>query len=111
MDCTVHWRRKWQPTPVLMPGKSHGWRSVVAKSGTRLGDFHFHPLQYSCLENISWSIFACQRQKKMVTEDQMVGWHHKFNGHELGQTPGYGEGQRGLVNCSSWGHKELDTTW
>ena len=47
----------------------------------------------------------------MVTEDQMVGWHHKFNGHELGQTPGYGEGQRGLVNCSSWGHKELDTTW
>ena len=41
--------------------------------------------------------FACQRQQKMVTEDEMAGWHHKFNGHELGQTPGHGEGQGGLV--------------
>ena len=41
--------------------------------------------------------FACQRQEKMVTEDEMAGWHHKFNGHELGQTPGHGEGQGGLV--------------
>ena len=28
----ILWRRKWQPTPVLLPGKSHGWRSVVAYS-------------------------------------------------------------------------------
>ena len=28
-----------------------------------------------------------------MTEDKMVGWHHGFNGHKLGQTPGYGEGQ------------------
>ena len=40
------WRRKWKPTPVLLPGKSHGWRSLigytvrgVAKSWTRLRDF------------------------------------------------------------------------
>ena len=32
------------------------------------------------------------------------------NGHELGQTMGNGEGQRGLVCCSPWGRKELDTT-
>ena len=32
-----------------------------------------------------------------MTEDEMVGWHHWFNGHELGQTPGDGEGQGGLV--------------
>ena len=32
----------------------------------------------------------------------------RFNGHELGQTPGDGEGQGGLVCCSSWGHKESD---
>ena len=43
--------------------------------------------------------------------DKMFGWHHWFNGHELGQTPGDGEGQGGLPCCSPWGHKELDMTW
>ena len=46
-----------------------------------------------------------------MTEDEMAGWHHRFNGHELGQTPGDGEGQGSLVCCSPWGQKELDTTW
>ena len=50
-------------------------------------------------------------QKKGTTEDEMVGWHHQFNGHELGQTLGDGEGQGGLPCCSLWGCKELDTTW
>ena len=40
----------------------------------------------------------------------MVGWHHLFNGHEIGQTPGDSEGQGGLACCSPWGHRELDTT-
>ena len=30
--CVVSWRRQWQPTPVLLPGKSHGWRSLVGCS-------------------------------------------------------------------------------
>ena len=47
----------------------------------------------------------------VVVIAEMVGWHHQFNGHELGQTPGDGEGQGGLVCCSPWGRKELDTTW
>ena len=38
-----------------------------------------------------------------MTEDEMVGWHHQLNGHELGQTPGDGEGQGGLTCCSPWG--------
>ena len=37
--------------------------------------------------------------------DEMVGWHHQCNGHELGQTLGDGEGQRGLACCSSWDAK------
>ena len=41
---------------------------------------------------------------------RMVGWYHKFNGHELGQTLGDGEGQGGPVCCSPWGHKESDMT-
>ena len=63
------WRRRWHPTPVLLPGKSHGRRSLVDYSpwGCKESDtterFHFHfslscigegngnPLQCSCLEN------------------------------------------------------------
>ena len=41
---------------------------------------------------------------------QMVGWHHQLIGHEFEQAPGDGEGQRSLVCCSPWGHKELDMT-
>ena len=40
----------------------------------------------------------------------MVGRRHLVNGHEFGETPGVGDGQRGLACCSSWGHKELDMT-
>jgi len=40
----------------------------------------------------------------------MVRWHNKFNGHELGRTPGDGDGQEGLACCSPWGHKDSDTT-
>jgi len=41
----------------------------------------------------------------------MVGWHHQYYGHELGQTPGDGEGQGSLICFSSWVQEELDTTW
>ena len=64
-----YWRRQWQPTPVLLPVKSHGWRSLVGcspwgrKESDTTGRLHFHfslsrigegngnPLQCSCLEN------------------------------------------------------------
>ena len=39
----------------------------------------------------------------------MAGRHHQCNEHEVGPTLGDGEGQGGLVCCSSWGHKESDT--
>ena len=45
-----------------------------------------------------------------MTEDEMVGWHHRFDGHEFGHTPGVGDGEVCLVCCGSWGCKELDTT-
>ena len=40
----------------------------------------------------------------------MAGWHHQLNGHEFEQAPGVGDGQGSLACCSSWGHKESDTT-
>ena len=42
-------------------------------------------------------------------EDEMVGWHHRLNGHESEQAPGVGDGQGSLACCSPWGCKELDT--
>ena len=57
------WRRKWQPTPVLLPGKSHGWRSLVGYSpwGREESDtterLHFHALE-----------------KEMATHSSVLGW-------------------------------------
>ena len=47
---------------------------------------------------------------KGATEDEMVGWHHRLNGHESEQSPGDDEGQGSLVCCSPQGQKESDTT-
>ena len=49
------------------------------------------------------------QKEKRASEDEMARWHHRCNGHELGQTS-EGGGQRGLSCYSLWGHKELDTT-
>ena len=50
------------------------------------------------------------QEEKWKTEDEVVGWHHRLNGHEFGWTPGVGNGQGGLVYCGSWVCKELDMT-
>ena len=44
-----------------------------------------------------------RRKEKRAAEDEMVGWHHQFNGHELGQTPGDSESQGSLACSSPWG--------
>ena len=45
-----------------------------------------------------------------TTEDEMVGWHHRLNGHEFEQAPGVDDGQGSLACCSPWGYKESDMT-
>ena len=44
-----------------------------------------------------------------MTEDEMAGWYHRFNGYRFGWTSGVDDEQGGLVCCGSWGHKESDT--
>ena len=44
-----------------------------------------------------------------MTEDKMVGWHHRLDGHGFGWT-GVGDGQGGMACYSSWGHNKSDTT-
>ena len=83
----LKWRRQWHPTPVLLPGESHGWRSLVvhgvAKSPKRLKDFtftfHFHALE-----------------REMATPSSVLAWRT--------------QGQGSLVGCRLWGHTESDTT-
>ena len=77
-------------------------------------------LKLQCFGHLIWRANSLEktdaekdwRQKEMrATEDEMVGWPHQLNWHELGQTPGDGEGQGDLACHSLWDHKELDTTW
>ena len=75
------------------PGGGETWRELECQG-----------LRWGCI--CFWCIWAAEDE----TKNEMVGWHHGFNGHERGQTPGDGEGQGGLACCSPWGHNESDTT-
>ena len=51
-----------------------------------------------------------RQEGRGMTEDEMVGWHHQLDGHELEQAMGLGNGQGSLVCCSPCGRKESDMT-
>src|SRR5574339_96638 len=86
------WRRQWHPTPVLLPGKSHGWRSLVGCSPwsrqesdmTERINFHF-------------SLFT------------FMHWRRKWQPTPV-FLPGESQGQGSLVGCHLWGHTYSDTT-
>ena len=74
-------------------------------------------LQYlatSCEELTHWKSLWCGedwgQEEKVMTEDEMAGWHHSLDGRESEWTPGVGDGQGGLACCGSLGRKESDTT-
>ena len=51
-----------------------------------------------------------RQEDNRMKEDEMVGWHHRLNGHEFEQALGDSEGQESWTCCSPWGRKESDTT-
>ena len=51
-----------------------------------------------------------RQKEKGITENQMVGWDHRFSGHEFEQSPGDSEGQRSLACCLSMELQKWDTT-
>ena len=50
------------------------------------------------------------QEEKGTTEDEMIWWHHRLNGHGFGWTPGVGDGQGGLACCGSWSLKDSGST-
>ena len=85
----VHWKTDAEAeTPVLWPPHEKSWLTGKDADAGR-----------------DWG-----QGEKGTTEDEMAGWHHWLDGHGFEWTPGVGDGQRGLVCCDSWGHKDSDTT-
>ena len=52
--------------------------------------------------------YSWRQEEKKQTEDEMVGWHHRLNGHKLEQAPGVGDEQGSLACYSPWGCKKSD---
>ena len=108
----MHWRRKWQPTPVLLPRESHGQRSLVGYSprGRKESDtterFHFHFLSFpqsSCIVHSVKNLTAVQETwvQSLGQEDLLkkeMATHPVF-------LPGGSHGQRSLAGYSPWGCK------
>ena len=62
------------------------------------------------VDSLEKTLMLSKTEEKGPTEDEMAGWHHQLDGHELEQVLGAGDGQGSLVCCSPSGHKESDMT-
>ena len=85
-----YWRRQWQPTPVLLPGKPHGQRNLVGCSpwGHKESDTTW-------ATSLSLLTFRHWRRKRQPSPVFL---------------PGEFQGRQSLVGCHLWGHTESDTT-
>ena len=110
---SIYQRRRWHPTPVLLPGKSCGRKNLVAYSpwGHKELDTteHTHTAKPDIwtqhLKNLS------TRGKSRVNKDCFIIWIWRRRWHPTPVLlPGESHGWRGLVGCSPWGHWDLDTT-
>ena len=86
---SAHWKDWcWAETPILWPPDAKSW--FIWKDPDAGKDW--------------------EQEEKGMTEDEMVGWHHRLNGHGFGWTLGVGNGEGGLAWYSSWARKESDKT-
>ena len=86
------WRRQWHPTPVLLPRKSHGWRSLVGYSP-------WGPEELDTTEQLHFlfSLFT------------FMHWRRKWQPNPV-FFPGESQAQGSLVGCRLWSCTESDTT-
>ena len=112
----ILWRRKWQPTPVFFPEKSHGQRNLTGYSpwgckeldATEQTHTHTHThthkaAKYQISQVKEFSAFLCMGKIKGFC------WRRKWQPTPV-FLPGESHGQRSLVGYSPWSHKEVDTT-
>ena len=88
----IPWNRKWQPTPVFLPGKFHGQRSLVGYS--------------------LWDRKESDRTEHALTHTPLftlMHWRSKWQPTPV-FLPGESQGWGILVGCCLWGRTELDTT-
>ena len=129
----MKWRRQWHPTPVLLPGKSHGRRSLVGCSSrgrkeldaterlhihfslSCIGEGNGSPLQCSCLENPmdrgAWwaAVHGVAKGQTQLSNFTFMYWRRKWQPTPV-FLPGESQGWWSLVGCCLWGRTELDTT-
>ena len=105
----MHWKRKWQPTPVLLPGESQGWGSLV---GCRLwGCTVGHDSSDLAAARASLVAQAVKNLPAMQeTWVQSLGQEDPLEKGMATHLPGVFHGQRSLVGCSPWGPEESDMT-
>ena len=85
----VGWRKQWHPTPVLLPGKSHGWRSLVGCS--------------------PWGRWVRHDWATLLSLFTFMHWRRQWHPTPV-FLPGESQGQGSLVGCRLWGRTESDTT-
>ena len=125
MICASYRRRQWHPTLVLLPGRSHGRRSLVGcspwgrQSRARLSDFtftfHFHAL--ACLLWASQVALVVKNtpanagdmRRRFDAWVRKIPWRRKWQPTPV-FLPGESQGRGSLVGCHLWGHTESDTT-
>ena len=95
--------------PIMIPAAFLVLQLAEGRSCSLPASIIMETSSYDKSLSLSLSLSARQEEKE-TTEDEMVGWHHRLNGHEFEQAPGDGEGQESLMCCSPWGCKESDTT-
>ena len=114
----THWRRKWQPTPVFLPGESQEQRSLMGcfhLSLSCIGEGNGNPLQCSCLENPreggAWwaAVHGVAQSRTRLSDFTFTHWRRKWQPIPV-FLPGESQGWRSLVGCRLWGRTESDTT-
>ena len=85
----MHWRRQWHPIPVLLPRRSHGWRSLVGYS--------------------PWGCWESDMTERLVWLFTLLHWRRKWHPTPV-FLPGECQGRGSPVGCCLWGRTESDTT-
>ena len=106
----IPWRRKWQPTLIFLPGRVYGQRNFVV--GYRQKQLHF-PLKLGLPGGSEVKVSACVclqcGRPGFDSWVEKIPWRRKWKPTPV-LLPGESHGQRSLVGCSTWVHKESDTT-